>query len=196
MAKKLAPDFFLRSDVVSVAQDLLGCLLVTQFDGVKTSGVIVETEAYRGPDDMASHSYQNRRTKRNDPMFAQGGIAYVYLCYGIHHLFNVVAGSQDEPHAVLIRALSPKDGIETMQHRRRQKKNLTSGPGVLSQALGMTLADNRTSLQGSKIWIEHPSAVEAKKIVSATRVGVEYAGEDAKRLWRFYLQDSPWVSKI
>lgn len=155
----LSKDFYLRDDVVQIAQDLLGKFLITELDGERTVGKIVETEAYRGPEDKASHAYSNRRTRRTEVMFAEGGTAYVYLCYGIHHLFNVVTNVKDIPHAVLIRAVEPVENIETMLLRRNikvLKPNVTGGPGALSQAMGITTAYSGVSLiaESSVIRIE------------------------------------------
>jgi DNA-3-methyladenine glycosylase len=166
---------------------------------MRTSGIIVETEAYAGEFDKASHAFGNRRTARTETMFKEGGVAYVYLCYGIHHLFNVVTHMADVPHAVLIRAVEPLDGIEHMLERRRKGRlqpSLTAGPGAMSMALGIHTRHTGKSLQGPDIWIEDRSIkVTAKNMVIATRVGVAYAAEDALALYRFYIKDNPYVSK-
>lgn len=199
--EKLTAYFYRRHDVVLVSTELLGKFLVTHFDGQLTAGKIVETEAYRGPDDKASHARNYRRTRRTEIMYADGGIAYVYLCYGIHHLFNVVTAGQDVPHAVLIRAIEPAENVELMLHRRGKphlKKELTAGPGALSQALGIRTAHTGISLleEGSPIWIEDRGVtITPENIVASPRVGVEYAGECAAWDWRFRVKGSAWTSK-
>ena len=194
---RLPPSFYLRTDVVQVARDLLGKVLVTEFDGRRTAGIITETEAYRAPDDRASHAYNNRRTARTEVMFAEGGHAYVYLCYGIHHLFNVVTATKDTAHAVLIRAIEPLDGLEWM-HERRLIKNktspaLTTGPGALSQALGLSTRWTGQSLllPDTPVWLEDRGIpVSAEDIAAGKRIGVDYAGECAEWPWRFWLGTS------
>ena len=161
--------------------------------------MIVEVEAYSGIQDRASHSYNNKKTQRTAPMFASGGISYVYLCYGIHHLFNVVVGKKNNPCAILIRGLEPVDGVDIMLKRRNLnnlKNELTNGPGKLTQALGITTQINRKSLLGNKIWIEnHNIHILKKDISSSPRIGVDYAGRDAKLPYRFYINNNEWVSK-
>jgi DNA-3-methyladenine glycosylase len=186
---KLRRDFYLRDDVVGVARQLLGKVLCTRIDGRSTRAVITETEAYAGAGDRASHAYGNRRTPRTDPMFAPGGKAYVYLCYGMHHLFNIVVGERDLPLAVLIRAGEPFAGVEQMRKRRKgpqEGRPLLAGPGCLAQALGITTADSGASLLGRRIWLEDRGiAVADPDVVAGPRVGVGYAGEDAARPYRF-----------
>ncbi len=195
---KLDQAFYLEKNVLKVAKSLLGKVLVTEIDGVRTSGRIVETEAYNGAVDRASHAWNHRRTQRTEIMFAAGGVAYVYLCYGIHHLFNVVTNLQEVPHAVLVRGLEPLDGIPEMLRRTAKTKldhTLTAGPGSLSRALGINTALTGQSLLGKKIWIEDAPAVPAKDIVAGTRVGVAYAMEDAYLPYRFSIRGNKWVSK-
>lgn len=191
-------DFYQSDDVVQIAKDLLGKALFSTIGGKLTGGIIIETEAYRGPDDRACHAYNYRRTPRTEVMFHQGGIGYVYLCYGIHHLFNVVTAPADFPHAVLVRALLPTHGLEVMQKRRKKKKidpTLTNGPGALCQALGIDRQHNGSFLNKPPLWIEDTDiAVEPTMIASTVRIGVEYAKEDAKRPWRFVL-DIPLESR-
>jgi DNA-3-methyladenine glycosylase len=186
---KLNTLFYDRENGVPISRDLLGKVLCTHLEGVTTRAIITETEAYAGVGDRASHAYGGRRTGRTEPMFRQGGIAYVYLCYGIHHLFNVVTGPMDTPHAILVRAGKPLQGIETMRERRgksRVGRPLLMGPGSLAQALGITTVLSGESLLGDKVWIEdHQFAVGESMIKSGPRVGVDYAGEDASRLYRF-----------
>ncbi|HTA28517.1 MAG TPA: DNA-3-methyladenine glycosylase [Bacteroidia bacterium] len=189
---KLKPEFYLRKNVLQITEELIGKFLVTNFDGVKTSGMIVEAEAYNGAIDKASHAYNGRRTKRNEIMYGEGGVAYVYLCYGIHHLFNVVTNYKDSPHAILIRAIVPIDGIDKILYRRKQKlnKKISDGPGTLSTALGIKTEHSGLSLFGNKIWIEDRGVKFNKKdIVTSPRIGVDYAGEDAKLPYRFRLKE-------
>lgn len=186
---KLSIDFYLREDVLEISKDLLGKVLMTRIDEITTGGVIIETEAYRGPEDRASHAYGGRRTRRNEVMYHQGGISYVYRIYGIHSMFNVVTHQSEIPHAILIRAIQPIIGIEQMCKRRHQDKwtkNLTGGPGTLAQALGIDTIHNGIPLTGSMIWIEdHQIHVNKKEIIAGPRVGIDYAGEDAHLPWRF-----------
>ncbi|MBI2812247.1 MAG: DNA-3-methyladenine glycosylase [Candidatus Melainabacteria bacterium] len=178
--------FYQRDDVVLIARELIGKKLFSTIGGELTGGTIIETEAYRGPDDRACHAYNNRRTPRTEVMFHNGGIAYVYLCYGMHNLLNVVTSCQGNPHAVLIRALTPTHGSQTML-RRRKRTPLTNGPGALCQALGITREHNTLPFDKSPLWIENGDPLPPK-ILATPRIGVEYAKEDALRPWRFVLQ--------
>lgn len=199
---KLEKDFYLHEDVVQVAKDLLGKYLCTKIDGKLTSGIITETEAYAGEIDKASHAFGNRRTNRTEIMFADGGVSYVYLCYGIHHLFNVVTNFRDTPHAVLIRAIKPADGLETILERRnmsgkgkaadilqKDKKNkIAGGPGTVSQALGIKTKHTGLDLTGKVIWIEDRGLkIHKKDIIAGPRVGVDYAGDHAQWPYRFII---------
>lgn len=194
----LSKAFYLRGDVVQIARELLGKVLVSCIDGKFTSGMIVETEAYAGVEDRASHAFGGRRTARTEIMYMDGGTAYVYLCYGIHHLFNVVTNTENIPHAVLIRGIEPLDGIETMLERRGKadlSPQLTAGPGTLSSALGINTSHSGISL-GKDIWIEDRGlVVDNDKVVADSRVGVAYAGEDAYLPYRFYIKGNKYVSK-
>ncbi len=196
--EQLPLDFYTRNDVLQIARELMGKLLVTNIDGKTTSGRIVEVEAYNGIADKASHAFGNRRTNRTETMYAEGGVTYVYLCYGIHHLFNVVTNKKDIPHAVLIRALEPVTGIETMLSRTKKKKldfSLTRGPGNLSKALGISTLQNGFKLTEKTIYIADDGLTVARKeIVSSPRIGVDYAGEDALLPYRFYKKANPFVS--
>ncbi len=196
---KLTSAFYSRKDVVKIARELLGKVLVTEIDGQRTSGMIVETEAYAGITDKASHAYGGRRTDRTEIMYLHGGASYVYLCYGIHHLFNVVTNVQDVPHAVLVRAVEPMEGIDIMLQRRKKLKfdpSLTAGPGALSAALGITTKHTGISLEGTDIYIEDRGIkVAHQNVVAATRVGVAYAMDDALRPYRFYIRGNTYVSK-
>ncbi|HMQ62658.1 MAG TPA: DNA-3-methyladenine glycosylase [Flavilitoribacter sp.] len=198
---RLPDKFYQNNNVVAVARDLLGKYLVTCFDGQLASGRIVETEAYRAPEDKACHAYGNRRTKRTEVMFSAGGVAYIYLCYGIHHLFNVVTGPEGSAHAVLIRAVEPADNIPLMLERRKMqnlKPQLTAGPGVMSMALGIRTdwTGHDMTAPDSRIWIEDRNgSPNEHEIASGPRIGVGYAGECADWPWRFWIPGSPWVSK-
>jgi DNA-3-methyladenine glycosylase len=187
--KKLDLTFYQQDDVVLIAQQLLGKELVTNIDGAITSGIITETEAYAGITDRASHAYGGRHTSRNQNMYVAGGICYVYLCYGIHHLFNVVTNVDGIPHAVLIRNIYPAKGLDTILYRRNKKtvsKTLSTGPGTMSQALGINTSYNGTNLLGDTIWLEDAGINPTAKEIKATpRIGIDYAGEDAKLPYRF-----------
>jgi DNA-3-methyladenine glycosylase len=194
----LPPDFYLNPDVVAVAQQLVGQYLFTNLDGALTGGVIVETEAY-AEHDRACHAYQGRRTARTEVMFGPGGHAYVYLCYGLHHMFNVVTNVAGVPAAVLVRAIAPTEGLATMLRRRRMTAlapRLTAGPGAVGQALGLHTRHSGCSLQGPHIWLEEGGPGLAPELITASpRVGVGYAGADAQLPWRFRLAGSPWCSR-
>ena len=198
--KRLTKSFYLQEDVVQISKDLLGKVLVTNFGGQLTAGKIVETEAYRAPDDKACHAYKNLRTKRTSIMFETGGVAYIYLCYGIHHLFNVVTAKAGMAHAVLIRAVEPLNNIPLMVERRSKNKinrQLTGGPGVMSKALGITKDWTGTSLltPDSPIWIEDRGfTVNEVNIIASPRVGVDYAEECAFWNWRFRIRNSKFTS--
>lgn len=195
---KLSEDFYQRANVVKIARDLLGKVLFTRIDGVVTGGIIVETEAYSWKE-RGCHAYGARKTPRNAIMFREGGFAYVYLCYGIHHLFNVVTNRAETPEAVLVRALEPLHGLEEMKNRRNMLQNnfhLTSGPGKLTKALGIGRSFNGKSLMDDEIWIEDPGTkLASSRIVTSERIGIDYAGEDALLPWRFSVKGNSWVSK-
>mgnify|MGYP001221128934 FL=1 len=188
----------MQTDTLHLAKELLGMILVTRFEGVETSGRIVETEAYLGETDRASHAFGGKRTSRTETMYLPGGHAYVYLCYGIHHLFNIVTHQKDIPHAILIRAIEPMEGIEHMLKRRNKAKadfSLTRGPGSLSQALGIRTVHSGILLQTSGIIIAEDEGTRKKGIIEvSTRIGVDYAGSDALLPYRFSLKGNPWVS--
>ncbi len=196
----LPETFYRRTDVVQIARELLGKVLVTKFEGMVTSGTIVETEAYAGVLDKASHAYGGRRTNRTEIMYLPGGVSYVYLIYGIHHLFNVVTDEADIPQAVLIRGLEPVEGVEHMLARRGKTKldrTLTAGPGALAAALGIHRMHTGISLQGPDTYIEDPGIIVPEAdIVSTTRIGVGYAQEDALLPYRFYQAGNRWVSRF
>lgn len=186
---KLPREFYIRDNVVEIANDLLGKVLCTRLEGNLTKAVITETEAYAGLTDKASHAYGGRRTKRTEPMYGPGGVAYVYLCYGIHHLFNVVTSVSETPHAVLIRAGHPSVGERVMLKRRKRPTidaSLLGGPGSLAKALGITTQLTGTSLQGRQIWIEdHGIRFDERSLAIGPRIGIDYAEEDADCPYRF-----------
>ena len=197
---KLTKSFFLRDDVVQISKELLGKYIYTNIEGVVTAGMIVETEAYMAPEDKASHAFGNRKTPRTELFYKEGGIAYVYLCYGIHYLFNIVTNEVNIPHAILIRAIEPKEGIEAMLLRRRKTKpsyNLTAGPGSLSMALGINAKQNGVSVtSSSSIWLEDKGIkLKEDKVIASPRVGIDYAEEYIDKPWRFRIKDNPWTSK-
>jgi DNA-3-methyladenine glycosylase len=196
--QKLPIESYTRKNVVIIAKDLLGKLLVTNTKGIITAGRIVETEAYNGAIDKASHAFGNKRTQRTEIMFANGGNAYVYLCYGMHHLFNVVTNVMDVPHAVLIRAVEPIEGIENMLLRTNKNKldySITKGPGNVSKALGITTQLTGTSLLSDELFITDDGFNLTKNNIIATkRIGVDYAGEDALLPYRFIIKENLFVS--
>jgi DNA-3-methyladenine glycosylase len=196
--RKLPLSFYQRTNVLEIAKDLLGKILVTKFDSVTTSARIVECEAYAGVIDKASHAVDGRRTARNEIMYGKGGFAYVYLCYGIHHLFNVVTNSEEIPHAILIRAAEPLKGINKMLERTGKEKldnTLTRGPGNVSKALGIYTIHSGLSLLSKNLFIADDGFVFNKtEILTSPRIGVDYAGNHALLPYRFYIKSNPFVS--
>ncbi len=196
--KKLHPDFYLGKDVLHIAKELLGKILITSFENFVTSARIVETEAYIAVIDKASHSYNGRRTRRNEHMYAKGGVSYVYICYGIHHLFNVVTNEKDIPDAVLIRAAEPVSGIDVMLKRTGKKKldnTLTKGPGNMSRALGIHKTHSGINLLGNEIYLADDGFVlSANEIGVSKRIGIDGAGEDASLPYRFFIKGNQYVS--
>ena len=186
---KLTKDYFLNDNVLAIARDLLGKSLFTRIDGQLTGGLICEVEAYIGTDDRASHAYGGRRTRRNEMMYHEGGVAYVYLCYGMHHLLNFVTNADGIPDAILIRGIIPTHGEELMLQRTGKRKvthDIGIGPGKVSKLLGLTVADNGLSLCGDTLWIEDRGTLVPNNQVETTpRIGVDYAGEDALLPYRF-----------
>ena len=195
----LKEKFYERKDVLQIARELLGKYIFTSIDGFVTGGIIVETEAYNAPEDKASHAYNYRRTKRNNSLYLKGGTSYVHMCYGIHTLINIVTNKQEFPNGVLLRAIEPTDGIEKMLERRGKTKldyTLTSGPGSLTKALGITMSHDATSLFGDTIWLEdRGNKISSENIITSKRVGVDYAEEYAAMPWRFRIKDNKWCSK-
>lgn len=195
---KLPREFYTRPNVLTVARDLLGKLLVVPAeDGRRVSGMIVEVEAYRGPEDRASHAYGGRRTKRTETMYREGGIAYVYFVYGMYYQFNVVCNVSDIPHAILVRALEPVEGIELMRERRHQHPdhNLTNGPGKLCIALNIDRALDGSDLLGDRVWIEEYERVPPRRIAKGPRIGIDYAEGWIEKPWRFWIRDNSYVSR-
>lgn len=195
---KLSEEFYQGKNVARIARDLLGKALYTRKNGTTTGGIIVETEAYSWKE-RGCHAYQGRKTPRNAIMFGKGGYSYVYLCYGMHYLFNVVTNIEGTADAVLVRALEPVEGMKEMRRRRGVLKgdfHLTSGPGKLSQALGIDRTANGKCLLENEIWIEDPgSKIASKDIQAGHRVGIDYAGDDALLPWRFSIRENRWVSR-
>lgn len=194
---KLPRVFYTHPDVVSVARRLLGQLLVVPSRAGRVSGLIVETEAYQGPEDRASHAYGGRRTPRTETMYARGGTAYVYFVYGMYYQFNVVTGAAEVPHAVLVRAVEPVEGLALMRRRRGggPVQGLTSGPGKLCIALGIDRRLDRADLLGDRIWLEARPPVPEDAVATGPRVGIDYAEGWVDRPWRFWLRDSPFASR-
>lgn len=196
---RLNRDFFMRKDTLRVARDLLGKLLVVPApDGRRVSGMIVETEAYLGEIDKAAHSFGGRRTARNEATYAEGGHVYVFFVYGMYYQLNLVTGLAEHPHVVLIRAVEPVEGIELMRERRgaMEDKNLTSGPGKLCIAFGITRELNGEDLMDDRICVEEYRKLKKNEIASGVRVGIDYAQEFAEMPWRFWVKGNEFVSKV
>lgn len=196
---KLKPEYFQNKDVIFLAQDLLGKILFTKKNGEITAGIITETEAYFGEEDKASHAYGGRRTLRTEAMYQPGGYSYIYLCYGIHHLFNIVVSLKNDPKSVLIRSVEPYQGFSVIENRRNRSssdKSISSGPGSVCKALGIDMTFNRKPLTGEDIWIEDSGLqYRPEDIASTSRIGVAYADEHAQLPLRFYLKKNRYVSK-
>lgn len=196
--KVLPKDFYNQPDVVQIARSLLGKVLCSSVDGALTSGKIVETEAYSGHSDLACHACRYGKTSRTEVMFREGGCLYVYLCYGIHHMVNIVTNQEGSADAVLIRALEPLEGVEKMMERRNKgtASKITAGPGTVGEALGIQVSHTGTLLAPPLVWLEERSIlVSDDEIESGKRIGVDYAGDDAMKPWRFYIRNHPFVSK-
>lgn len=197
----LPRSFYLDHDVLDISKKLLGKVLVSDLGGQRTAGMIVETEAYRAPEDKASHAYNNRLTTRTKTMFAMGGVSYVYICYGIHHLFNVVTAEEGVAHAVLVRAVEPLEGMDTMLKRRgfdRLRPELTNGPGKFTVAMGIYKDHDGIALYEASgpLFIEdHRKGEDRFEITSGPRVGMTSAEECAHWPWRFRIKDNRWTSK-
>ncbi|AOR22315.1 DNA-3-methyladenine glycosylase [Clostridium taeniosporum] len=195
---------FYKRDALEVAKGLLGKILVREIDGVILKGRIVETEAYIGSIDKASHAYNGRRTERTEPLFREGGIAYVYFIYGLYHCFNVISGENDDGQGVLIRALEPLNNFDYISLKRfnkkygelssAKKKELTNGPSKLCMAFGIDKKDNYKILyEKDDLYIEN--SCESYKIIETTRIGIDYAEEARDFPWRFYIKNNKYVSK-
>ena len=195
---KLEPAFYQRKDVVEITKELIGKILVTNFEGLTTAGRIIEAEAYNGPFDKAAHSYNNRRTPRTEIMFAEGGVAYVYLCYGIHQMFNIVTNKKDKPNAILIRALEPLAGIETMllrSYKIEHGYDLTRGPGNVAKALAIHTKHSGLNLQSEELYIaDDGKRYDEDNLLATARIGVDYAGEDALLPYRYILKGNKYLS--
>ncbi|MBW8522901.1 DNA-3-methyladenine glycosylase [Chryseobacterium chendengshani] len=196
---KLPRSYYHHTDAAFLAKDLLGKVLLTCKDGNLTAGIIVETEAYFGVDDKASHAFGGKRTSRTEAMYQEGGTAYVYLCYGIHHLLNIVTSVENDPKCVLIRGIEPLIGLEFMEIRRKMKatrKEISSGPGSVAKALGIDSSFNQKIFTGDEIYIEdHGISYESSQISTAARIGISYAQEHADLPLRFYVADSKYAKK-
>ncbi|HVZ95808.1 MAG TPA: DNA-3-methyladenine glycosylase [Chitinophagaceae bacterium] len=196
--KKLPLSFYARKEVVTIAKELIGKILVTNFDGATTSGMIVETEAYVALTDKASHSFGGRRTARNEPMYAGPGTAYVYICYGLHQMMNIVTNEENIPDAILIRAVEPIEGIDIMLQRTGKKMpdaTLTRGPGNVGKALGIFKHHSGNHLSGKEMYITYGNtSIPEDRIGISKRIGVESAGKDALLPYRFYLKGNKYVS--
>ena len=197
MMKKLPLSFYLRTDVTRIAKELLGKVLVTNWNNEYTSGRIVETEAYAGETDLASHASKGR-TNRTEIMFGQGGKAYVYLCYGIHQMFNIVTNKEGIAHAILIRAVEPIEGIDIMLKRAKKMKPDTSlgrGPGNVGKAFGFHTSQCGRLLTGNELYIADDGfKLNPSMVGTSPRVGVEYAGEHAEWHYRFFIKGNAYVS--
>ena len=195
--KKLPLKFYERADVVAIARELLGKVLVTNWDGQLTSGRIVETEAYAGEIDRASHASKGR-TRRTEVIYGSGGKAYVYLCYGIHQMFNIVTNVEGTPHAILVRAVEPLTGIDIMLERTgkpRADHSLTRGPGNVGKAFGFHTSQCGQLLNSNVLYIgDDGFEVDEKDIGTSPRIGVDYAGDHAAWHYRFFIRGNPYVS--
>lgn len=202
---KLSHNFYSK-DALTLSKDLLGKVLVRKVDGQVLKGKIVETEAYIGAIDKASHAYGGRRTERIEPLYGKGGISYVYFIYGMYFCFNVIAGLKDVAEGVLIRAIEPIEGIDYMSQIRTNKKpseltraqlkNISNGPSKLCMAMKITKANNWEDLvESEELYIEDAPEISEDNIVESKRIGIDYAEEAKDFLWRFYIKDNPWVSK-
>jgi DNA-3-methyladenine glycosylase len=198
MSDKIPLSYYSSDDVVFLARDLLGKVLCTNINGTLTSGIVSETEAYAGINDRASHAYGGRRTSRTEVMFGEGGVSYVYLCYGVHYLFNIVVSEREIPHAVLIRGIYPLEGWETILERRKMSKKSTAvanGPGKLTKALGINMNHNGLALDGDLVWLEDRRLIaDDQNILVSKRIGVDYAGEDGNLPYRFNLNLENYVN--
>lgn len=202
--KKLTREFY-QHDTLETAKDVLGKYIVHNINGIELIGRIVEAEAYIGPGDKAAHSYNYRRTKRNEVMYGPPGFAYIFIIYGMHYCMNIVMGNSDHPEAILIRALEPIKGLDTMAINRygkkygelnkTQKNNLTNGPGKLCKAMEIDVSNNGDDLCGNYLYLESDDAPQNLAIKSSPRVNIDYAEEARFYPWRFFIKGNPYVSK-
>ena len=194
---KLTKSYYKNTNTIFLAEDLLGKILFTQKDGLVTAGRIVETEAYFGVGDKASHAFNGKRTSRTEPMYHEGGVAYVYLCYGIHHLLNIVTSGAGDPQCILIRSIEPLVGIDVMALRRPilpEKPSFSNGPGSAAKALGIDASFNGALLTGDSIWIEDQGLkYSPSQIGKAARIGIAYAQEHASLPLRFFVKNSRYA---
>lgn len=200
MTKIIPKKYFQNPDILFLGQDLLGKVLCTDFDEQLCKAKIIETEIYKAPEDRGSHAFNNLRTNRTEIMYGEGGTAYIYLCYGIHSMVNIVSGPKDHAHAILIRAVEPLNNFSTLKERVQTKKKdilLGSGPGNVCKAMGIHTKHGGEKLYTrGNIWIEEATEkIMQKEIVKGPRVGIAYAKEWAHKPWRFYLKNHPSVSK-
>jgi DNA-3-methyladenine glycosylase len=197
--KKIPASFYLRKDVVLIARELIGKIIVSQIEGIRTAGRIVETEAYVAITDKASHSYGGKRTSRNQHMYEIGGTLYVYICYGLHQMVNIVTNEKNIPDAILLRAIEPLEGITEMTRRTgkdRNDKTITRGPGNVGKALGIFKNHSGISLSGNEIFLaEDNFKIHPDRIGISSRIGVESSGSDAALPYRFFLKRNVYVSK-
>lgn len=194
---KVRHSFYTQTDTEQVARDMLGMWLVHDGEDGLTAGRIVETEAYCGGEDRGCHAFGMKRTPRTEVMFREGGVAYIYLCYGIHQMFNVVTHREGEPHAILVRALEPTEGLDLMRERRQTDTltDLCSGPGKLGKAMGFHTSQTGTSLLGNRIWLEGEPGQVSRNIVEGPRVGMHFDGFYCTVPWNFRVAGSPFVSQ-
>ena len=197
--KILPKSFFTRPDTLQIAKELLGkTLLVLGEDGYWSGGIITEVEAYLGAKDKACHAYNYRKTKRNKVMFQEGGVAYIYFCYGMYDMLNFVTNIEGEPEAILIRAIKPTINIDVILKRRNQKKltpKVSAGPGRLTKALNITRKYNGEPLSGNKIFVLNNENISEENIIATPRIGINYAQEDRNKPYRFYIKNEEFVSK-
>lgn len=202
---KITKDFYAR-DARVVAKELLGKILVRKVNNIVLKGKIVETEAYIGKIDKASHAYGNRRTERTEPLYGEAGIAYVYFIYGLYHCFNVITNKKDEAEGVLIRAIEPLNEFDYLSQIRFHKKyneltklqikSLTDGPSKLCMAMNITKINNYEDMTKSEdLYIESININENFEIVESKRIGIDYAEEARDFLWRYYIKDNKYISK-
>lgn len=202
---KFLPQKFFSQDAINLAKNLLGKILVRDINGLKLFGRIVETEAYIGKIDKACHAYNNKRTARTDPLFANAGIAYIYLIYGLYHCFNVISGEKDDAQGVLIRALEPLNEFEYLSLKRfnksfndlnkTQKLSLTNGPGKLCKAFSIDKSLNTKELYIKEELYILDDSFNDFEIISSKRIGIDYAEEAKDFMWRFYINENKYISK-